>query len=186
MGVAVVLVLAVTLVGCGWSSSAVLHRGEAGAGSSPERGAVLAIEGWSAWVSIHPRRSGPISFSVERLQPAPRTRWRSVDTTRSRADNRGDRPVTFEDTRRSAFMWLRGELRLLAADEGCGYAYDDPGSPVQAGACRLYRDLIVVQPPASERRVVTVWGRAARDEQARPGHLRVPQADALWGRSASA
>jgi hypothetical protein len=114
---------------------------------------------------VEPLHSGPIRFDVG---PA-----RHFGITPQRPEggqdivqhdlilrNAGQRRVTFDDRRRSAFVGPRPPARLLAADEGCGYATNGkPNAPVHAGACRTYLDSIELPPDGSARRTISLqWG----------------------------
>jgi hypothetical protein len=73
-------------------------------------------------------------------------------------ENRGDRLVRFADTRTSAFIGPLGHRRrLLAADEGCGYGFQTPTSPIEARVCLLDLDAFAVKPHASVSRTVTLF-----------------------------
>jgi hypothetical protein len=71
--------------------------------------------------------------------------------------NTGDRPVTFADTRSSRFIGEGGHSRVLAADQGCGYALDGQEAGAKAGACLSYLDLLRVEPDASAKRSITLF-----------------------------
>jgi hypothetical protein len=117
----------------------------------------LTLGRWRVRVTVRPSRLGPIAFAAKNLAPTKRTNshpWIEHDLV---FRNTGDRPVTFDDTRSSTFIGKAGHARLLAADEGCGYALNYPGAPATAGSCAAYLDLLTVKPHTSAKRSVTVF-----------------------------
>jgi hypothetical protein len=111
---------------------------------------------WRVRVTVRPSQLGPIGFAAKNLARPKRTNshpWIQHDLV---FRNTGDRPVTFDDTRSSTFIGQAGHDRLLAADEGCGYALNHPGAPATAGACQAYRDVLTVKPHGSAKRSITL------------------------------
>jgi hypothetical protein len=119
----------------------------------------LTVGRWRVRVTVNPSRLGPIAFAAKNLVRAERGNshpWIEHDLV---FRNTGARAVTFADTRSSAFLGQGTERRLLAADEGCGWAQDSPKAPARAGACRASLELIGVRPHASVKRSITLfWG----------------------------
>jgi hypothetical protein len=116
----------------------------------------LTVGHWRVRVTVRPSRLGPIGFAAKNLVHAKRTNshpWIEHDLV---FRNTGNRPVTFDDTRSSTFIGEAGHERLLAADEGCGYALNYPGAPAKAGACQAYLDVLTVKPHASATRSITL------------------------------
>jgi hypothetical protein len=112
---------------------------------------------WRVRVAVRPSRLGPIGFAAKNLARTKRTNshpWIQHDLV---FRNAGDRPATFDDTRSSTLLGETGHERLLAADEGCGYALNYPGAPAKAGACQAYLDVLTVKPHASAKRSITLF-----------------------------
>jgi hypothetical protein len=110
-------------------------------------------EHWTVSVSVEPTDVGPIAVSVGPARAVPENEarvWIEHDLV---LENRGDRPVTFADTELSTFL---GRRALIAADEGCGYAYEGR-APVEAGVCRLSLDAFVVEPHSEVRRTIALF-----------------------------
>lgn len=121
----------------------------------------LSIGRWEVGVTVKPSRLGPIVFAARNLVPAKRTGSKPWIRHALVFRNTSDRPVTFADTRSSAFIGDAGQRRLLAADERCGYSLDSPKAPAQAGACHSYLDLLTVKPHTTAERTITLF-RALR------------------------
>lgn len=68
--------------------------------------------------------------------------------------NTSDEPVTFADTRGAKL--LGHPPRLVAGDEGCGWARVTPESGV-TGACLMYLDPFTVRAHATVTRTVTLY-----------------------------
>jgi hypothetical protein len=126
----------------------------------PSASAELAVgsrsagEGWVVRVSVEPSGQGPIAVSVGAIGRAPVTdahAWLQHDLV---LENRGDRPVSFADTRTGAFLGPRGRRVLLAADQGCGYGISERRIEL---ACLLYLDLLTLEPHEAVPRTVTLW-----------------------------
>jgi hypothetical protein len=124
----------------------------------------LTVGRWRVQVTLRPSRLGPIGFAAKNLAPTKRTNshpWIRHDLL---FRNTGGRPITFDDTRSSTFIGEAGHERLLAADEGCGYALNYPGAPATAGACQAYLDVLTVKPHASAKRSIRLaWGLPGMD-----------------------
>lgn len=106
---------------------------------------------------VKPSRLGPIVFAAKNIARATRTDsdpWIEHDLV---FRNTGDRPITLADTRSSKFIGEAGHWRLLAADQGCGYALDSPRARAEAGACNGNVDLVTVRPRASAKRSITLF-----------------------------
>jgi hypothetical protein len=116
----------------------------------------LTVGRWRVRVTVKPSQFGPIGFAAANLARTKRTNshpWIQHDLV---FRNTGDRPVTFDDSRSSTFIGQADRDRLLAADEGCGYALNYPGAPAKAGACQTYLDVLTVRPHASANRSITL------------------------------
>jgi hypothetical protein len=156
------------MVACGSSGSGqgsdVPGEAVAGARVAPK---ALTVGGWRVRVTVRPARVGPIAFAAKNLAPAERGNshpWIEHDLV---LRNTGGRAVTFADTRSSAFLGQGGESRVLAADEGCGWAQDSPKARATAGACRASLEPIGVKPHASAKRSITLfWGLPGMDKLA--------------------
>jgi hypothetical protein len=117
----------------------------------------LTVGRWRVRVVVKPSRVGPIRFATKNLARTKRTNshpWIQHDLV---FRNTGDRPVTFDGTTSSKFIGEAGHARLLAADEGCGYALNYPGAPAKAGACYAYLEVLTVKPHASAKRSITLF-----------------------------
>ncbi|MGH3035517.1 MAG: hypothetical protein ACRDON_13320 [Gaiellaceae bacterium] len=103
-------------------------------------------------VSVKPSDLGPIVISVgsRHVRESDSHTWLQHDLV---FENRGDRAVTFADTRTAAVLGPAGRPMLVAADEGCGYYRVKP----LRGACLLYLDFITVRPHGSVSRTITLW-----------------------------
>jgi hypothetical protein len=152
------------MVGCGSGSG----QGADISGKTEDEGqpaAETATAGrWRVRLTVKPSQLGPIGFAAKNLARTKRTNshpWIEHDLV---FRNTGNRPVTFDDTRSSTFLGEAGHERLLAADEGCGYALNYPGAPAKAGACRAYLDVVAVKPHASAKRPIRLaWGLPGMD-----------------------
>jgi hypothetical protein len=124
----------------------------------------LTVGRWRIQGTVKPSRLGPIVFAAKNLARTKRTNshpWIEHDLV---FRNTGDRPLTFDDTRSSTFIGEAGQERLLAADEGCGYALNYPGAPAKAGACQAYLDVLTVKPHTSAKRSIRLaWGLPGTD-----------------------
>jgi hypothetical protein len=78
----------------------------------------------------------------------------------------GDRPVTFADSRRGALLGPRGSIRLLVADEGCGYGLLRRRIEL---ACLTYLDIPTVKPNRPLTRAVTLWKELPGMKPLEPG-----------------
>jgi hypothetical protein len=125
-----------------------------------------ASDGWSVQVSVEPSELGPIAVSVGRVRPAPvngSRAWLQHDLV---LENRGDRPVTFADTRNGMFLGPRARRVLLAADQGCGYGIYKRRIEL---ACLLYLDIPTLDPHTSLTRTLTLWKGLPGMNPLRPG-----------------
>jgi hypothetical protein len=110
---------------------------------------------WVVHVTVAPSTAGAIEIGAGPVLPAqpndahPWMRHEIVFT------NAGRRPVTFADTRTSAFLGGRDAPVLLAADQGCGY--EKHPSRVRPGVCLAYLDAFTIEPGASVVRAVTLF-----------------------------
>jgi hypothetical protein len=128
--------------------------GAEGVGSPSQRPSP-SFDGWTIRVSLQPDTVGPITIEVRRLRAAPESNaqpWIQHDLV---FHNRGDRPVIFEDTRRSLFLRRDGRPILLVADRGCGY--EKLAKRVRPGVCLLYLDEFTIRPGATVRRDITLY-----------------------------
>jgi hypothetical protein len=156
------------MVACGSSGSGqgseVPGEAVAGAQIAPK---ALTVGHWRVRVTVRPARLGPVAFAARNLAPAERGNshpWIEHDLVLL---NTGARAVTFADTRSSAFLGQGSERRLLAADEGCGWAQNSPKASAQAGACQASLEPIGVRPHASAKRSITLfWGLPGMDRLA--------------------
>jgi hypothetical protein len=120
--------------------------------------APAAVRGsWTVTVAVHAPAAGPLMLLTGPLRPAPASDARPWLRHTLVFRNTGDRPITFADTRRSAFLRAAGATRLIAADDGCGYARSGRRGPVEAGACLLYLDAFTVPTGGSVTRTVTLF-----------------------------
>ena len=150
------ILVAGLLPACGSDSGEDSHVFERATARDRGPRSEVTVGAWRIRATAEPVRLGPIGFAIENLVP---------DESNGRAwiehdlvfRNAGGRPVTFADTRSSTFIGERDGHRLLAADAGCGYSREHPGSDVEAGACRLYLDLLTLKPHASGRRAITLY-----------------------------
>jgi hypothetical protein len=126
---------------------------EEGAGSAVR--SAPSFDGWTVQVSVEPGAVGPIELEVERLRAAPESNARPWVQHDLVFHNRGDRPVTVEDTRRSSFLRRDGRPVLLIADRGCGY--ERRANRVKPGVCLLYLDEFTVRPGSTASRDVTLF-----------------------------
>lgn len=148
------VIAALVLTSCGGGSTTTVTTTTAAVVRMPK---VTAVGRWRVRVTVRPARLGPIAFAAENLAPAKRTNshpWIEHDLA---FRNTGARAVTFADTRSAAFLGQGGERRLLAADEGCGWAQDSPKASAQAGACQASLEPIGVRPHASAKRSITLF-----------------------------
>jgi hypothetical protein len=124
----------------------------------PERAlAARAFDGWNIAVSIRPSGVSPVVFSVEAPRAAPRSDSHPWVQHQLVLENTGNRRVQFADTESSAFIGAPGTRRLIAADEGCGYAIQSATAPVEAGVCRLSLDSFDIKPHATKSRKITLF-----------------------------
>jgi hypothetical protein len=150
------ILVALLLVACGAGSD---QEANAPGKPIPAWGAqeALSVGRWRLGVTVTPSRLGPISFAAKDLARAKRTNsdpWIEHDLV---FRNSGDRTVTFADTRSSRFLGEGSDSRVLAADQGCGYALNSRKAPATAGACLSYLDLLRVEPDASAKRSITLF-----------------------------
>lgn len=106
---------------------------------------------WRITLAGEPTRIGTLTVSARNLKLSTGRTWVQH---RLVFRNRGSKPVTVQDTRSSRFL---EDERLLAGDDGCGYAIDNPGDPVIPNACQRNLDRFVVPPRGTERRNVYLW-----------------------------
>lgn len=116
-----------------------------------------AFDGWTVDVRVEPSAVGPIRFSIARVRRARPSDARPWIRHELVFDNRGERTITFADTRRSTMIGPPERRALLAADEGCGYGLATPRSPIEPGACARYLDILTLRPSASRDRTVTLF-----------------------------
>jgi hypothetical protein len=128
-------------------------RAEQGLGSAAAP--APSFDGWAVQVSVEPGEVGPIEVTVGPPRAAPRSNARPWVQHDLVFHNRGDRPVTFEDTRRSLFLRRDGRPVLLVADRGCGY--EKRAKRVVPGVCLLYLDNFTLRPASTGRRDVTLF-----------------------------
>jgi hypothetical protein len=158
------IIVVLFMVGCGSGSNQ--DADDSGktvdeAAAAPE---ALTVGRWRVRVTVKPSRLGPIGFAVRNLARGKRASSRPWIKHDLVFRNTGNRPVTFDGSRTSKFIGEAGHARLLAADEGCGYALNYPGAPAKAGACRAYLELLTVKPHASARQLITLtWGLPGMD-----------------------
>jgi hypothetical protein len=113
------------------------------------------FDGWTVRISLQPDTAGPIVLEARRLRAAPESSarpWLQHDLV---FHNRGNRPVTFKDTRTSLFVRRDGRPVLLVSDQGCGY--ERLAKRVRPGVCLLYLDAFTVRPGSTARRDVTLF-----------------------------
>lgn len=116
------------------------------------------FDGWRVDVRVEPSAVGPIRVSVGRARRARANDARPWIQHELLLENRGERTVTFADTRRSAIIiGPPGRRALLAADEGCGYGLATPTSPIEPGACATYLDILTLSPRTPASRTVTLF-----------------------------
>jgi len=145
----------------------------AGCAASPDRPAASAppkeqqARSWSVEVTLASPGTGPITVATSGLRPAKAQvdsrPWMQHDLI---FRNTSDEPVTFADTRGAKV--LGDPPRLLAGDEGCGWARVTPESGV-TGACLTYLDPFTVRPHATVTRTVTLYRELPGMKRLAPG-----------------
>ncbi len=150
------LALVGALAGCTF-----LQRGETGlGGGAAERASeagTTSVDGWTITVSVESRGLPPLEVSAGPPSRAARNDARPWIEHELAFRNAGRRRVRVMDGRTSAFVGRQGERRLLAADEGCGYAPETRRSPLEPGVCLLYLDTVTLAPHASFSRSLTLF-----------------------------
>jgi hypothetical protein len=137
------------LLGCGGSSDPDA--------SPPERpSSAKAFDGWHIKVSVRPSIVSPLALSVGAPRAAPQTDARAWVEHELVFENQSRRLLRFADTETSAFIGPPGTRKLIAADEGCGYA-QAATLPVEAGVCRLSLDGFSINPHAKVSRTITLF-----------------------------
>ena len=116
-----------------------------------------ASDGWTMDVRAEPSAVGPIRVSVGRARRARANDARPWLRQELALENRGERTVTFADTRTSAIVGPPERRALLAADEGCGYGLATPTSPIESGACATYLDVLTLAPQRAASRTLTLF-----------------------------
>lgn len=168
--IATALMVCVALAGCG--SEPASEPGTVAEGSGPAVTATPAgtIGGWRVAVSVEPTVVGPIAVSVRPIRPAPTTDARPWAQHELVLENTGGRPIQFADTDTSAFIGPAGHRRrLLAADKTCGYGYETPTSPIEAGVCLLMLNAFAVEPHSSRSQTITLFQGLRGMERLVPG-----------------
>jgi hypothetical protein len=124
-------------------------------GAAPDRGSSADTRTWVVHVTLAPSAAGSIEIragSVFPAQPNDARPWMRHEII---FRNVGRRPVTFADTRTSAFLGGHGAPVLLAADQGCGY--EKHPARVTPGVCLTYLDAFTIEPGESVARAVTLF-----------------------------
>jgi hypothetical protein len=128
---------------------------------SPEKefGQEVLITGdrWGVTATVEPMDVGPLEVAVTSVDLAPDINadpWVQHDLV---ITNQGNRPVTLGDTRTSVFVPDDEHRRLIVADEGCGYAFLDPGAPAEPGACQRNLDAPTIAPGETIKRDITLF-----------------------------
>jgi hypothetical protein len=149
------LALAIAAAGCGSDAAG-------------DEGAEAASTEWTAQVSVEPTEVGPLEVSVgEVSKPRGARPGGSTIHHELTFENAGEREISFENQRSSRFV---GEgTGLLVADNGCGYAIDGPGSPIEVGGCRSNLDLIELEPGETESRDVSLFRGLRGMDELEPG-----------------
>jgi hypothetical protein len=142
------LLLFVCLIAAGCAASA-----DRRAASAPQE--EQQARSWSIEVTLASPGTGPITVATRGLRPAKvqvdSRPWMQHELV---FRNTGDEPVTFADTRSAKL--LGDPPRLVAGDEGCGWASVTPESGV-TGACLMYLDPFTVRPHTTVTRTVTLY-----------------------------
>jgi hypothetical protein len=123
-------------------------------------------DGWTVEVSFESSDLGPITVSVgpmRRVRPNDSRAWVEHDLVFT---NRGDRPVTFADSRTAKWLGPGREPVLLAADQGCGYTLYARRIEL---ACLTYLDIPTLKPHRARTRTVTLWKGLRGMEPLEPG-----------------